>query len=135
MTQTIDTLTAEIGARRAPTWVASMWASVVFPVPGGPQRISDGSDFPAAMRASSLPGPRRCPWPANSSKVFGLIRSASGWPTRRLRALERNRSMDAPAGIECPRDESYALEHVTPTTSLADCGDKSPLPRWSPPDM
>src|SRR5262249_39769575 len=53
-------------------------ASVVFPVPGGPHRMSD-SRRPAASRSlSPRPGPSRWRCPTNSSTVRGRMRSASG---------------------------------------------------------
>src|SRR5262249_50085505 len=36
------------------------------------------------MRRSSLPGPKKCSCPTNSSMVRGRIRAASGWALRRL---------------------------------------------------
>ena len=58
---------------------ASRRASVVLPVPGAPQRISEGSGPPPSTSLrTSRPSPTRCPWPTNSSSVRGRIRSASG---------------------------------------------------------
>src|SRR5580698_7578881 len=55
-----------------------IFASVVFPVPGGPQKIIDvESSFSMASR-NGLPGPSRCFCPTNSSSVRGRILSASG---------------------------------------------------------
>ena len=88
------TETADIPTKAA--WVerASSRASVVFPVPGGPQRMSEGRAPPSTARRSSRPGPVRCSWPTNSSSVVGRIRSASGaraaasrslaWPKRSI---------------------------------------------------
>ncbi len=57
---------------------AIIFASVVLPVPGGPQKIIDvGSSCSIASR-SGLPGPSRCCCPTNSSSVRGRMRSASG---------------------------------------------------------
>ena len=38
-------------------------ASVVFPVPGGPHRITEVSSSRSICRRSGLPGPRMCSWP------------------------------------------------------------------------
>ncbi len=57
---------------------AMIRARVVFPEPGGPQRISDVSSSFSICTRSGLPGPTRCSWPRNSSSVCGRIRSASG---------------------------------------------------------
>src|ERR687892_128724 len=64
---------------------ASNLASVVFPTPGGPQKIMDRSCFPSAILRKIRPGPVNCSWPTNSSKVFGRMRSANG-PGAALRA-------------------------------------------------
>ena len=70
--------TAEKVTVGTPLASPSSWASVVFPVPGGPHRISD-SRRPLARRSrSTRPGPSRCCWPTNSSTVRGRMRSASG---------------------------------------------------------
>ena len=53
-------------------------ASVVLPVPGGPQRIIECSRPDSKATRSGLPGPSRCCWPITSSSVFGRSRSASG---------------------------------------------------------
>jgi hypothetical protein len=55
-----------------------MWAMVVFPVPGAPQRIMDGI-LPCSMAVRKmLPLPVRCCCPTSSSNVDGLTRSAKG---------------------------------------------------------
>ena len=53
-------------------------ASVVLPVPGGPQRISEWSRPSSSARRSTLPGPMRCSWPTTRPACAGRIRSASG---------------------------------------------------------
>ena len=55
-----------------------MRANVVFPVPGGPEKITEGKRSASMARRSSFPGPRICSWPANSSSERGRIRVASG---------------------------------------------------------
>jgi len=53
-------------------------ASVVFPLPGGPEKITDGKRSASMARRKSLPGPRMCSWPTNSSSERGRMRVASG---------------------------------------------------------
>ncbi len=60
-------------------------ASVVLPVPGGPQRITDDSRSASIRARSGRPGPSRWSWPTTSSSVAGRRRSASG-PSRRVSA-------------------------------------------------
>jgi hypothetical protein len=61
-------------------WVISamMRASVVFPLPGGPEKITEGKRSASIARRKSLPGPRMCSWPTNSSSDRGRIRVARG---------------------------------------------------------
>ena len=55
-----------------------MYASVVFPVPGGPQNIIDGI-FPDSKNFLIGPfSPVRCSWPMRSSRVRGLYFDAKG---------------------------------------------------------
>src|SRR5919106_3809140 len=72
-------VTAEKCTQTAPADCAKICARVVLPLPGGPQRMREPSLPDAAMPLRSLPGPRRCSWPTNSSRVVGRILSASGW--------------------------------------------------------
>ena len=53
-------------------------AKVVFPEPGGPQKIREGkeSDFKSLTIIPFVP--TRCVWPINSLKFFGRSVSASG---------------------------------------------------------
>ena len=55
-----------------------MWARVVFPTPGGPQRMKDEIFPPSIIRRSTAPGPTRCSCPMYSSKFLGLSLSARG---------------------------------------------------------
>src|SRR5215470_9413384 len=71
-------ITAENGTKRAPATWAMSEASVVLPVPGGPQRIIEWSRPSSRDRRSTLPGPIRCCWPTTSSRLRGRIRSARG---------------------------------------------------------
>src|SRR5262245_10074301 len=57
---------------------AIICASVVFPVPGGPEKMTDGSRSASIARRRSLPGARICSCPTNSSRERGRIRLASG---------------------------------------------------------
>src|SRR4029450_2151873 len=70
--------TAENATKRAPVTLAMSEASVVFPEPGGPQRIIEGSSPVSIASRSTRPGPSRCSWPTISSSERGRIRSASG---------------------------------------------------------
>src|SRR3989442_5292158 len=54
-------------------------ASVVLPQPGGPQKSMELKLSFSICARSDLPGARSFPWPMNSSRVRGRIRSASGW--------------------------------------------------------
>ena len=64
--------------------LAMILASVVLPVPGGPQKMSEPVSSRSICVRRGLPGPIRCSWPANSSSVRGRMRSASG----RVRSVE-----------------------------------------------
>src|SRR2546426_9443227 len=55
-----------------------MRASVVFPDPGGPQKMHDATSPRRISSPSALPGPSRRSWPMNSSSVRGRILAASG---------------------------------------------------------
>jgi alanyl-tRNA synthetase len=58
---------------------AMICASDVLPVPGGPKKISDWMRSASMARRSNCPGARMCVCPANSSRLRGRIRAASGW--------------------------------------------------------
>ena len=76
---------------------AMMRASVVLPVPGGPQRMIDCSRSRSIASRSGLPGASSSSWPTNSSNVRGRIRSASGagaaWPSRESSSSGNSESM------------------------------------------
>src|SRR5262249_42466453 len=57
---------------------AIICASVVLPVPGGPQKTIEVRRSSSIRRRRSLPLASRCSCPTNSSSVRGRIRSASG---------------------------------------------------------
>ena len=65
-----------------PSRCASRRASVVLPLPGGPQRMIEPSWPRANIRPSGVSGPSRWSWPTSSSSARGRSRSASGWPAR-----------------------------------------------------
>src|SRR5262245_18280127 len=61
-----------------PALAAMSRASVVFPVPGGPQKTSDERRRPSRSSVSAPPGTYSWPRPSTSSQVLGRMRSASG---------------------------------------------------------
>ena len=69
---------AEAATKSSLVAPASRRATVVLPVPGGPQKISEPGLPPDSRRVSAPSGPTRCPCPATSASVFGRSRSASG---------------------------------------------------------
>ena len=92
--------TALIAAKRRPARSARRRASVVLPEPGGPQKMHEGSFAPLASTGPSGPlGPSRCAWPANSSRLRGRIRSASGASAATSRVIggSRGNSSTAPS--------------------------------------
>ena len=72
-------------------------ASVVLPVPGGPQRIIECSWPRSSACRSGLPGASRCSCPTNSSSVRGRMRSASG----RMRVAHCVRGLQQRARRHC----------------------------------
>src|SRR5216684_434923 len=74
----IPASTAENSMNSALVMRAMICASVVLPVPGGPQKIREPRSSRSIWVRSGLPGPTRCSWPTNSSSVRGRMRSASG---------------------------------------------------------
>ena len=71
-------VTADSCSNALAVWPAISRASVVLPVPGGPQRITDDSRSASISARSGRPGPSRCSWPTMSSSVRGRSRAASG---------------------------------------------------------
>ena len=53
-------------------------ATVVLPLPGGPQKIIEPSEGALSRRVSAPSGPVRCSWPETSASDVGRSRSASG---------------------------------------------------------
>ncbi len=80
---------ADNSTKRRPDDRAMAWASVVLPVPGGPQRMTEAADADdeesvVASVTNGDPGRSKCPWPATSSRLVGRMRTASGvWPWKR----------------------------------------------------
>ena len=64
--------------RRGSVSPASRRATVVLPVPGGPQKIIEPSEPERINRVSAPSSPVRCSWPTTSARFFGRSRSASG---------------------------------------------------------
>src|SRR6266571_620522 len=62
-----------------------MRASVVLPEPGGPQKTHELMSPRRISSPSAFPGPRRCSWPRNSSRVRGRMRAARGSAEREKR--------------------------------------------------
>src|SRR4051812_40953880 len=71
-------ITAENSTKLALVDSAMILASVVFPTPGGPQKIMEPESSRSICTPSGLPGPMRCSWPTYSSSVRGRMRSAKG---------------------------------------------------------
>src|SRR5579871_5399682 len=80
----IPACTAESAMNSAFERAAMSRASVVLPVPGGPQRISECGWPEAIASYSGLPGASRWDCPTNSSSVRGRMRSARGCQSRLL---------------------------------------------------
>ena len=77
-TRGTPSVTDENGTNSRSVYSAMRNASVVFPEPGGPQKIIDPT-LPFSMASRSvLPGASRCSCPTNSSSVRGRMRAASG---------------------------------------------------------
>ena len=69
---------AEICSKCRSVACANSRATVVLPVPGGPQNTSEPSERVASMRVSTPSGPSRWSCPTTSSSACGRSRSASG---------------------------------------------------------
>ena len=94
-------VTAESASKCARTSSASSRAIVVFPLPGGPQRISDGNAPARVSARSPALGASSCGWPIISSSWRGRMRSASGaaGAPRSLRSLGNSSSDDSSGGM------------------------------------
>ena len=78
MEQVIQTVQDHGNTSAASVPMAMRRARVVFPEPGGPQKIMLPGSPLSSMTLSAFPGPRRCRWPRNSSRVAGRILAARG---------------------------------------------------------
>ena len=70
--------TAESCSKCSSVASASSRATVVLPVPGGPQKTSEPSERVSSMRVSAPSGPSRWSCPTTSASLVGRSRSASG---------------------------------------------------------
>ena len=82
-TSLTDADTAESCSKARLVVAATTWASVVFPVPGGPQKMAEESRSASTSARSGRPGPTSSSWPTISSSVRGRRRAASGDCRRR----------------------------------------------------
>jgi hypothetical protein len=71
-------LSADICTNRRFVAEDTIRASVVLPLPGGPNRISDIGESPSTRRRNGEPAPSKCLWPITSSRDRGRIRAANG---------------------------------------------------------
>ena len=104
---------------------AMILASVVLPTPGGPQKIIELASSRSICTRSGLPGPTRCSWPTNSSRLRGRMRSASGAIALRGGLLEESSGasgLDRRRGSS-PRPSAWPWLDELPTRPLR------PLPR------
>src|SRR5205807_1845159 len=85
-----------------------MRASVVFPEPGGPQKMHE------ATSPRRINSPRALPGPSNSSSVRGRIRAASGSEWRR-----KSVGSDTGGTLTTPAAAGKAIV-AKPTTLVAD---------------
>ena len=84
--------TAESSSNTDCVPAATIRASVVLPVPGGPKKSDDETRSSSIARRSAAPSPTSWGCPANSSSARGRRRSASGaWAARRSSAASSNR--------------------------------------------
>ncbi|EKD67208.1 MAG: hypothetical protein ACD_48C00541G0003 [uncultured bacterium] len=71
-------VTADLLTNSLSVSVARRYASVVFPHPGGPQKIIDGKKLEESIFRITPDFPTRCSCPTTSSRFFGRRISASG---------------------------------------------------------
>src|SRR5438477_5375086 len=92
---------------------AMMRASVVLPVPGGPHRMMDCRRSRSIASRSGLPGASSSPWPTNSSKVRGRIRSGSGdGASRRGASSGNSESTLAPCFVHDQRRADRGVQRL-----------------------
>ena len=82
--------------------VATSRASVVFPVPGGPQKIIDPGTPRSMASRNGLPGPSTCVCPTNSSSARGRIRAARGCADGSAKSDSSAPAGGRPRGIRTP---------------------------------
>src|SRR5512139_1711179 len=70
--------TAEYGRKTACVSAAMIRARVVFPEPGGPQKMRDGKGRAASTDERNFPSPRISSCPTKPARDVGRILSASG---------------------------------------------------------
>src|SRR6202453_2154647 len=70
--------TAENSMKVADVRLAMIFASVVLPTPGGPQKMRLAEASFSIWRRNGLPGARRWLWLKNPSRVRGRLPSARG---------------------------------------------------------
>src|SRR5574344_341065 len=78
LTSFTPALTAERVKKSLSRVFEIIWARVVLPTPGGPQRMNEERLPESIMLRRIHPGPTRCSWPTYSSRFLGLIRSGRG---------------------------------------------------------
>lgn len=93
-----------------------MWAMVVFPTPGGPQRIMEGIRPCSITLRKMLPLPVRCSWPIKSSSVEGRSLSAKGMEVFTLEKYKKSKAN--------PVDSFENQIRNVNTYSVNDCQDK-----------
>ena len=107
-------LTAESCWKSAPTAMERRWASVVFPVPGGPHRMMEGRCPPSISFVSGLPSPSemvvpdeffevarahpRCEWSIHGGRV-PFRRQDSPAPSSRDDDDRRSKAPEEPSGV------------------------------------
>jgi len=74
----IPLITALICTKWASVVFAMICANVVFPVPGGPERMMEESVSCSMAERSAVPSPTTCSCPMKSWSFWGLRRNASG---------------------------------------------------------
>ena len=92
-TSAVPELTALSWTRRAPVWWAMRRASVVLPLPGGPQKSMLNSSPRSTAARNTLPGPTTWSCPTNSASERGRMRAASGASAAALSSGRENRSI------------------------------------------